>query len=136
AQEATEVGSQVQVGEGQCGHSQQARQEPNSTQRRQHGAPRAQPAAGQRVHDGQVAVKAQAGKAENTGVHVDQNNVAADLAQSHTKGPVVAQSCVHGPQRQGYNKGEVSNGQVSYVDICSPTFRFGSPDSKDDHAVT
>uniref|UniRef100_A0A3Q1GFN0 Uncharacterized protein n=1 Tax=Acanthochromis polyacanthus TaxID=80966 RepID=A0A3Q1GFN0_9TELE len=85
--------------EQQRGHSQEARQQPNGTQGGQHGAPRAQPAAGQRVHDGQVAVKAQAGQAENTGVHVDQNHVAADLAQSHTKGPVVAQRRVHSPQR-------------------------------------
>uniref|UniRef100_A0A3P9BSX2 Uncharacterized protein n=1 Tax=Maylandia zebra TaxID=106582 RepID=A0A3P9BSX2_9CICH len=108
--------------EQQRGHSQEARQEPNSTQRCQHGAPRTEPAAGQRVHDGQVAVKAQAGEAENTGVHVYQNNIAADLAQSHAKGPVVAQGC------------EVSKCQVSYIDICSPTFRFGPPDSEDDHA--
>lgn len=51
------------------------------------------------MNDGQVTVKAQAGEAENAGVHVDQDDITADLAQSHTEGPVVAQSRVHSPER-------------------------------------
>ncbi len=42
-------------------HGQQAREEPDGTQRRQHGGSGPEPSAGQRVDDGKVAVKTQAG---------------------------------------------------------------------------
>lgn len=94
--------------EEQRGYGQEAGQEPNCTQGCQHGASGAQLVAGQGVHDGQVAVKTQAGEAEDTGVHVDQNNIAAYLAQSHPKRPVIAQSRVHSPERKGYHESKVS----------------------------
>uniref|UniRef100_A0A673WVJ0 Uncharacterized protein n=1 Tax=Salmo trutta TaxID=8032 RepID=A0A673WVJ0_SALTR len=83
-----------------------------------HVATRTQLGARQRVHDGQVAVKAHGGETEDAGVHVEQHHVAADLAEGHTEGPVVAQCSVHCPQWQSQHEGQVSHGQVAYVDVC------------------
>lgn len=119
----------------QRGQRQDPGQQPNGAEGCQHGAPGTQLVAGQGVHDGQVAVKTQAGQAEDAGVHVDQNNIAAYLAQSHAKRPVVAQSRVHSPERQGYDESEVSEGQVPDVDVCSPALGLGSPHCEDDHTI-
>uniref|UniRef100_A0A3P8VJ41 Uncharacterized protein n=1 Tax=Cynoglossus semilaevis TaxID=244447 RepID=A0A3P8VJ41_CYNSE len=117
------------------GHGQEPRQEPDGAQGRQHGASGAQPAAGQRVHDGQVAVEAQAGEAEDAGVHVDQHHVAAHLAEGHAEGPVVAQGGVDGPEGQGHHQGQVGQGQVADVDVDGPALGFGPRHQKKSHTL-
>uniref|UniRef100_A0A3B4BVN7 Uncharacterized protein n=1 Tax=Pygocentrus nattereri TaxID=42514 RepID=A0A3B4BVN7_PYGNA len=64
------------VAKEQCGRCQDARDDPNSSQRCPHVALGAQLGAGQRVDNGQVAVQAHASEAEDAGIHIEQYNVA------------------------------------------------------------
>lgn len=96
----------------------------------------AQLGAGQGVNDGKVAVVAHAGEAENAGVHVEKDHVAADLTQGHSKGPVVPHGSVNGPQRQGDHKCEVGQGQVANIHVCSSPLTLGLPHGEDDHPIS
>lgn len=122
--------------EEQRGCGQHPGQEPDGGQRCPHVHSGAQLRAGEGVHDGHVAIQAQAGEAEHAGVHVEQNHVAADLAEGDAKGPVVSQGGVHGPEGQRHHKGQISQSQVSYVDVRSSPLVLGSPHGEDDYAVT
>ena len=82
--------------------------------------PRPQPGVGHRPHDGQVAVQAEAGEAEDAGVHVDEDEIAAELAGEGPEGPVVVPIGVGGPERQGHHEGEVSHRQAGDEDVGRP----------------
>lgn len=122
--------------EDQSRGGQETRQQPDGRQGGLRVPTGTQLGAGQGVHDGQVAVEAHAGEAEDAGVHVEQDHVAADLAQGHSEGPVVAHGCVDGPQRQSDHKGEVSQGQVADVDVSGSPLPLGSPHGEDDHPIS
>lgn len=122
--------------EQQGGHGQETRQEPDGSQGCQHGAAGSEPAAGQGVDNGEVAVKTQACQTEDAGVHVDKHNVTADLAESHAERPVVAQRGVHRPQRQRDDERQVRERQVTDVNVRRAPFGFGAPHGEDNHAVT
>ncbi len=115
--------------------SQHTWEEPDGGQRGPHVSSGPQLCAGEGVNDGHVAVQTQAGEAEDTGVHVEQHHIAADLAEGHAKRPVVFQGGVDGPQRQGHHKGQVSNSQVSNVNVCSSPFGLSPPYGEDDHTI-
>lgn len=122
--------------EDQSRGSQENRQQPDDHQGGLSVAPGTQLSAGQGVHDGQVAVVAHAGQAEHACIHVEQDYVAADLAQGHSEGPVVAHGGVNSPQRQRDHEGEVSQGQIANIDVCRPPLTLGPPHGEDDHAVS
>uniref|UniRef100_A0AAY4A6Y1 Uncharacterized protein n=1 Tax=Denticeps clupeoides TaxID=299321 RepID=A0AAY4A6Y1_9TELE len=132
---AATVWIQLSGAEDQGGRCQQAGQDPDGRQGPVHVAAGSQLRTGQRVDNGQVAVEAQAGQAEDAGVHVEEHHVAAYLAERHAKQPVVALRRVHGPQGQGHHEGQVSQSQGADVDVRSPALGLCSPYGEDDHAI-
>lgn len=132
------VGFEVVLGgtEEKSRGSQQTGEQPDGYQRASNVATSAELGSGQGVDDGQVAVEAHAGEAEDAGVHVEEHHIAADLAQGCPKGPVVPHGCVNSPQRQGDHEGEVRQGQVADVDVSGSTLALGSPHSEYDHSIS
>lgn len=69
-----------------------------------------------RVHDGQVAVDAQAREQEHAGVQVETDPRRGQLAQTVAKRPLVLHGRVGCPEGQSYQKTQVSQCQVEKKD--------------------
>lgn len=99
--------------DGQAGH---ARQQPDGHAGEPGHERGAAEARLHRVHDGQVAVDAQARQQEHAGVQVETDPRRRQLAQTVAERPLVLHGRVGCPEGQGYQKAQVSQCQVEKKD--------------------
>uniref|UniRef100_A0A8C3NUY2 Uncharacterized protein n=1 Tax=Cyanoderma ruficeps TaxID=181631 RepID=A0A8C3NUY2_9PASS len=99
--------------DGQAGHAGQDPDGHAGDAGHEHGAADARL---HRVHDGQVAVDAQARQQEHAGVQVEAYPRRGQLAQTVAKRPLVLHGRVGSPEGQSYQKTQVGQCQVEEKD--------------------
>uniref|UniRef100_A0A8C3DMB0 Uncharacterized protein n=1 Tax=Corvus moneduloides TaxID=1196302 RepID=A0A8C3DMB0_CORMO len=87
-----------------------------------------------RVHDGQVAVDAEAREQEHAGVEVETYPRRCQLAQTVAKRPLVLHGCVGCPEGQSYQKAQVSQCQFHVAvndnnDQAVPEYAYDKDDA-------